>query len=101
MYEYMRALHTKFFREPEYAELREQIRQQHGELSAQMDTETRKKLLRLVDALEELSDKISFTGFVAGFRLASGLAKELAQEAPYSFVADQEQFARTMLQRKE
>ena len=90
MYDYMRALQDKFFQKPKFPELEQQMDQVHRELSQQMDRDTRKKLLRLIDTAGELQEKLSLASFVAGFRLASGIAKELSLEEPYSFVEDEE-----------
>ena len=85
MYNYMYGLQDQFFKEPECRELKQEIHLLHKELSAQMDRDTRQKLLRLVDASDALRGEISFAAFVAGFRLAGGIAKELGQEKAYSF----------------
>ena len=90
MYDYMRALQDKFFQKPKFPELEQQMDQVHRELSQQMDRDTRKKLLRLIDIAGELQEKLSLSSFIAGFRLASGVAKELSLEEPYSFVKDEE-----------
>jgi hypothetical protein len=38
-----------------------------------------------------LQDETAFASFVAGFRLAWGIAKELSMEDPFSFMAAEEQ----------
>lgn len=90
MYDYMRALQDKFFQEPEFPELEQQMDQTHRELSQQLDRESRKKLLFLLDSADELQGRISLASFVAGFRLATGLARELSLEESYSFAKDEE-----------
>ena len=87
----MQALQNKFFKEPEFPELEQGIAELHNELTQRMDREERKKLLRLFDMTGELQCRITQAGFVAGFRLASGIAKELSLEEPYSFDKDEEQ----------
>ena len=74
MFDYMHGLQTKFFKEPIFPDLEEEISQFHQDLSHHMDKETRKKLLRLIDTIEELQSRISLASFIAGFRLATGIA---------------------------
>lgn len=93
MYEYLSGLQAKFFKEPEFPELEQKISELYDELADHMNREERKKLLRLFDMTGELQCKITQAGFVAGFRLASGIAKELSLEAAYSFDKDQEEHA--------
>ena len=90
MYDYMQALQDKFFQKPEFPELEQQMDQIHRELCQQMDRENRKKLLFLLDAADELQGKVSLASFVAGFRLAVGLAREVSLEEAYSFAKDEE-----------
>ena len=90
MYDYMQALQDKFFQEPAFPELEQQMDQIHQELSQQLDRESRKKLLFLLDSADELQGRISLASFVAGFRLAAGLARELSLEEAYSFAKDEE-----------
>ena len=85
MFDYMHGLQTKLFKEPIFPDLEEEISQFHQDLSHHMDKETRKKLLRLIDTIEELQSRISLASFIAGFRLATGIAKELSLEEPYSY----------------
>ena len=93
MYDYMQALQDKFFQAPEFPELEQQMDQIHRELSQQMDKENRKKLLFLLDSADELQGRISLASFVAGFRLATGLAMELSLGEAYSFAKDEERRA--------
>lgn len=94
MYEYMYGLKAKFFKAPELDTLKQEVNQLHRELSAQMDKETRRKLLLLIDLSDTLRNRETFAGFVAGFRLADGISKELGQEKAYSFDDDEEELAR-------
>ena len=50
------------------------------------------KLLRLVDAHTMAQEKVALTSFIAGFRLAWGIAMELGVDGNYSY--EQEQNAR-------
>ena len=53
MNDYMRALHQRFFREPAYPEVREEIEHLRRELREQLDRQDREKLLKLVNTPPE------------------------------------------------
>ena len=74
MNDYMRALHQRFFREPAYTDVREEIERLRRELRVQMDRQDREKLLKLADLGIELREETSLAAFTAGFRLALGIA---------------------------
>lgn len=96
-YHYMRGLQDQFFQELQFPELQQRLDQIHQELSQQMDKETRKKFLYLIDTADELQERISLASFIAGFRLATGLARELSLEDPYSFdKVEENRISRTM-----
>ena len=61
MNDYMRALHQRFYREPDFSELEEDIE----------------------DTRREVRDCLA--SFTAGFKLAWGLSKELEADGLYSF----------------
>lgn len=90
MNDYIRALHQRFFREPEYAEVRREIERLRRELREQLDRQDREKLLKLVDLGIELREETSLTSFMAGFKLAWGLAQELEADGLYSFEDEEE-----------
>jgi hypothetical protein len=60
-----------------------------------IDAESRRKLLRLLDAQNALLVEAKLMSFMAGFKLAAGIAGELG--APYSFDTDEEQKAKEMI----
>lgn len=91
MMDYMRGLQQVFSGAPECSELQEEIDRLHLELIRQLDKTGCRKLLRLLDAMYELQDEISLTNFIAGFRLAAGIAAELCAEKPYSFDQSEEE----------
>ena len=93
MYEYMCALQAKFFREEEFHELKQEVHRLHQELAMQLDKESRRKLLQLIDGMDALHNKAALSAFISGFRLAGGIARELGQEEPYSFARDEEERA--------
>ena len=90
MYEYMRGLQRQFFKEPDFPELRQEIKEIHQELTEGKAKPERRSLLKLVDLEAELRDEISLASFAAGFRLAWGIIAELNTEPPYSFAEEEE-----------
>ena len=90
MNDYMRALHQRFFREPECADVRREIEGLRRELREQLDRQNREKLLKLVDLGIELREETSLASFMAGFKLAWGLAQELEADGRYSFEDEEE-----------
>lgn len=97
MNDYMRALHQRFFREPAYPDVREEIEALRRELRAQLDRQDQEKLLKLVDLGIELREETSLAAFTAGFRLALGIAGELK---PYSFDDEEEERAMRRMERE-
>ena len=83
--DYMRALQNLFGKEPEQSELEADIDRLHRELTGMLDKLGCKKLLQLLDALDEKREQFALLNFMEGFRLAAGIAKELSMEEPYSF----------------
>ena len=94
MYDYMKALQKRFDHQS-HPELDTQIKSAHEELRRDMDTAGRRKLLRLLDAQNALLVEAKLMSFMAGFKLAVGIAGELG--APYSFDTDEEQKAKEMI----
>ena len=94
MYDYMKALQERFDeKQPEH--LVYAVKSAHEELRRDMDTAGRRKLLRLLDAQNALLVEAKLMSFMAGFKLAAGIAGELG--APYSFDTDEEQKAKEMI----
>ena len=94
MYDYMKALQKRFDRQS-HPELDAQIKSAREGLRDGIDAESRRKLLRLLDAQNTLLVESKLMSFTAGFKLAAGIAGELG--APYSFEADEEQNAKEMI----
>ncbi len=94
MYDYMKALQKRFDHQS-HPELDTQIEYVREELRRDMDTAGRRKLLRLMDAQNALLVEAKLMSFMAGFKLAAGIAGELG--APYSFDTDEEQKAKEMI----
>ncbi len=93
MNDYMQALHQRFFREPEFADVREEIEELRQELRETLQKPERRKLLRLVDVQNLLREETSLASFMAGFKLAWGLAQELEADGLYSFDDEEEEQA--------
>ena len=91
MKDYMMALHQRFCKEPECREVREQIREVEKSLRQALDRRGQEQLLKLADLENELQDEISLESFLSGFKLALGIAAELAPS--YSFDDDEERRA--------
>ena len=94
MYDYMKALQKRFDRQP-HPDLDAQVEYAQEELRRDMDAAGRRKLLRLLDAQNTLLAESKLMSFMAGFKLAAGIAGELG--APYSFDTDEEQKAKEMI----
>ena len=94
MYDYMKALQKRFDRQ-EHSGLDAQVEYAQEELRRDMDAAGRRKLLRLLDAQNALLAESKLMSFMAGFKLAAGIAGELG--APYSFDTDEEHKAKEMI----
>ena len=94
MNDYMKSLQKHFDRQ-EHNELDERIRCVREELRQDLGTESRRRLLHLLDAQNALLVEAKLMSFTAGFKLAAGIAGELG--TPYSFDADEEEKAKEMI----
>ena len=90
MYDYMRALHARFCREPELQKAREELEQAYREIKARLGQQDQETLLQLADLENELREETSLTSFIAGFQLGMGIAGELE---PYCFEDEDERRA--------
>lgn len=91
MYEYLQALHQRFFCEPELSALNNDIEAARQKLVEHLDKPQRILLLRLLDAESRLKNEVSLESFAAGFKLAAGIAKELQADGLYSYEEEIEQ----------
>ena len=96
MNDYMRALHQRFYREPDFSELEDDIENTRQAVRDCLDKFQRRKLMHLVDTQNLLREETSLASFTAGFKLAWELSKELEADGLYSF--DQEETDRICLQ---
>ena len=87
MYDYMKALHARFCREPELQKAREELEQAYREIKARLGQQDQETLLQLADLENELREEASLTSFIVGFRLGMGIAGELE---PYCFEDEEE-----------
>ena len=77
---YMGELYRRYFRAPDFSELKEEIEQTRREVRDWLDQAQRRELMRLVDAQDQLKANLAQASFEAGFRLALGLLRELEGE---------------------
>ena len=98
MKDYMMALHQRFCQEPACREVRDQISKVEHDLRQSLDRRGQEQLLKVADLGNELLDGTSLESFLSGFKLALGIAVELAPS--YSFDDDEEDRACKALQRR-
>ena len=91
MYDYMKALHLRFYREPECAQLRQEIDEARETLRARLGREDKRTLLHLTDGLSLLREETALESFVSGFQLAWGMAREMEARGLYSFDVEESQ----------
>ena len=88
MYDYMKALQERFDeKQPEH--LVYAVQSAREGLRDGIDAESRRKLLRLLDAQNALLAESTLMSFTAGFKLAAGIAGELG--TPYGILCGQRQ----------
>lgn len=85
MYDYMQALQQRFFRKPQCEDLRQAVEETCKELFTRIGEEDKRKLLLIVDSMDAIRDEVSLASFVAGFKLAWGISRELETDGLYSF----------------
>ena len=95
MNDYTKALHQRFYQEPENTEEEQEMDRAEQVLKATLSQEQRKLLLALVNAQSLWQERTSLESFTAGLRLGLSLAEELE---PYSFDDDQEERARRKME---
>ena len=65
MNDYMRALHQRFYREPDFSELEEDIENTRQEVRDCLDKLQRRRLMHLVDTQNLLREETSLASFMA------------------------------------
>ena len=88
MNDYMKALHQRFFREPEHPNIQPELDAVYQALQENLPHRGQDRLLNLEDLEIELREEVSLAAFTAGFRLGLGIAGELK---PYSFEDEEEE----------
>ena len=87
MYDYMKALHARFCREPELQRTQAELDQAYKEIKVRLGQQDQETLLQLADLENELREETSLTSFIAGFRLIAG------EIEPYCFEDEEEKQA--------
>ena len=90
MYDYMKALHARFCREPELQEVRAELDRSYREIKARLGQQDQETLLQLADLENELREETSLTSFIAGFQLGMGIVGEMER---YCFEDEEEKWA--------
>ena len=90
MYDYMKALHARFCREPELQKAQKELEQVYKEIKARLSQQGQETLLQLADLENELREETSLTSFIAGFQLGMGIAGEMER---YCFEDEEEKRA--------
>ena len=85
MHDYMQALQQRFFRKPQCVDLRQTVDITCKGLFTRMGDEDKHKLLLIMDSMDAIRDEISLASFVAGFKLAWGISRELETDGLYSY----------------
>ena len=85
MHDYMQTLQQRFFRAPRCEDLRMTVEDTCGEFLKRMSDEDKRKLLLIVDSMDAIRDEVSLASFVAGFKLAWGISRELEADGLYSY----------------
>ena len=93
MYDYMRALEDRFAPKPNHKR-RQELETKRQEVAVLLDKQGRKKLLRLVDAHTMAQEEMALASFIAGVRLAWGIAMELGVDGSYSYEREQKEICR-------
>ena len=87
MYDYMKALHARFCKEPELQKVRAELDRSYREIKARLGQQGQETLLQLADLENELREETSLTSFIAGFRLGMGIVGGIE---PYCFEDEEE-----------
>ena len=90
MYDYMKALHARFCKEPELQKVRAEMERTYREIKARLGQQDQETLLQLADLENELREETSLTSFIAGFQLGMGIAGEMER---YCFEDEEEKWA--------
>ena len=90
MYDYMKALHARFCKEPELQKVRAEMERTYREIKVRLGQQDQETLLQLADLENERREETSLASFIAGFQLGMGIAGE---PEPFSFEDEDERRA--------
>ena len=90
MYDYMKALHARFCREPELQRTQAELDQAYKEIKVRLGQQDQETLLQLADLENGLREETSLTSFIAGFQFGMGIAGEMER---YCFEDEEEKRA--------
>ena len=93
MYDYMLSLQEQFSKTSVCEAHRQEISKTHRDLVQRLNRPDRRKLLMLIDLEEAERDDVALANFMAGFRLALGIVRELSEAAPNSFLHEEDRCA--------
>lgn len=92
--DYMKALYDRFETPSKRASiLWKAAKSTHKQPAPQLTKQQEKILLRMGDLEDALRDQCCLDSFFAGFRLASGIHRELNEISPYNFEDEDERLA--------
>ena len=92
--DYMKVLYDRFETPSQRASiLRRAVKNTHKQLALQLTKPEKKLLLRMADMEDALRDQCCLDSFFAGYRLASGVHRELEEVLPYNFEDEDERNA--------
>ena len=80
MNDYMRALHQRFYQEPDFSELEEDIENTRQEVRDCLDKIRRRRLMHLVDTQNLLKEEISLASFTAGEEETERVCRQIREE---------------------
>ena len=77
MNELMKALYDSFYERLPATQLKDEIERCHQELIEKLSKPERKLVLQIIDCKDQIAEDLSIDSFIAGFRLAWKLSREL------------------------
>ena len=77
MKEMLKALYDSFYDKLPATQLKAEIELCHQELIEKLDKPERKLVLQIIDCKDQIAEDLSIDSFIAGFRLAWKLSREL------------------------
>ena len=78
MNELLKELYIHFYEKRPAPQLKAEIEQCHQELIEKLDKPERKLVLQIIDCKDQIAEELSIDSFIAGFRLAWKLGRELS-----------------------